>query len=104
LTGQPVARRLLATRERDVSQARVKVTATAPTDALDSRPLTDGRSVMADESTTLSDEELVTQQTWQSSPSVSADADGDDSDDTDTTDADSTDSDSGDDADTVDAH
>jgi hypothetical protein len=59
---------------------------------------------MADEPTTLSDEELVTQQTWQSSPNVSADADGDDSDDTDTTDADSTDSDSGDDADTVDAH
>jgi hypothetical protein len=57
---------------------------------------------MADE-TTLTDEELVTQQTW-TSPNVSADADGDDSDDTDTTDADSDDSDSGDDADTIDAH
>jgi hypothetical protein len=58
---------------------------------------------MADE-TTLSDEELVTQPTWTSSPSITADADGDDSDDTDTTDADSDDSDSGDDADTIDAH
>ena len=59
---------------------------------------------MADETTTLSDEELVTQPTWTSSPSVTADADGDDTDDTDTTDADSDDSDSGDDADTIDAH
>jgi hypothetical protein len=59
---------------------------------------------MADETTTLSDDELVTQPTWTSSPSVSADVDGDDTDDTDTTDADSDDSDSGDDADTIDAH
>jgi hypothetical protein len=58
---------------------------------------------MADETTTLSDEELVTQPTWTSEPNVTADADGDDSDDTDTTDADSDDSDSGDDADTIDA-
>jgi hypothetical protein len=57
---------------------------------------------MPDE-TTLTDEELVTEQTWTSSPNVTADADGDDSDDTDTTDADSDDSDSGDDADTIDA-
>jgi hypothetical protein len=57
---------------------------------------------MPDE-TTLTDEELVTEQTRTSSPNVSADADGDDSDDTDTTDADSDDSDSGDDADTIDA-
>jgi hypothetical protein len=58
---------------------------------------------MADE-TTLTDEELITQPAWTSSPSVTADADGDDSDDTDTTDADSDDSDSGDDADTIDAY
>jgi hypothetical protein len=54
---------------------------------------------MADETTTLSDEELVTEPTWESAPNVSADVDGDDTDDTDTTD-----SDSGDDADTADAH
>ena len=62
---------------------------------------------MADDTTTLSDEEIVTQPSWTSSPSVTADADGDDTDDTDTTDADSDDSDdsdSGDDADTADAH
>ena len=59
---------------------------------------------MADETTTLSDEELVTQPTWTSEPNVSADTDGDDTDDTDTTAADSDDSDSGDDADTIDAH
>lgn len=59
---------------------------------------------MPDETTTLSDDELVTQPTWTTSPSVTADADGDDTDDTDTTDADSDDSDSGDDADTIDAH
>jgi hypothetical protein len=58
---------------------------------------------MADE-TTLSDDELVTEPSWTSSPSITADADGDDSDDTDTTDADSDDSDSGDDADTIDAY
>jgi hypothetical protein len=58
---------------------------------------------MADE-TTLSDEEITTEPTWTSSPSVTADTDGDDTDDTDTTDADSDDSDSGDDADTIDAH
>jgi len=58
---------------------------------------------MADE-TTLTDEELVTQPTWSSTPDVSADTDGTDTDDTDSTDADSDDSDSGDDADTVDAH
>jgi hypothetical protein len=58
---------------------------------------------MADDTTTLSDEELVTQPTWTSTPDPTADADGDDTDDTDTTDADSDDSDSGDDADTVDA-
>jgi hypothetical protein len=59
---------------------------------------------MPEETTTLSDDELVTQPTWTTSPSVTADADGDDTDDTDTTDADSDDSDSGDDADTIDAH
>jgi hypothetical protein len=53
---------------------------------------------MADE-TTLSDDELVTEPVWTSSPTVTADVDGDDTDDTDTTD-----SDSGDDADTVDAY
>ncbi|HKG09484.1 MAG TPA: hypothetical protein VKB07_02860 [Gaiellaceae bacterium] len=58
---------------------------------------------MADE-TTLTDEELVTQPTWSSTPDVTADTDGTDTDDTDSTDADSDDSDSGDDADTVDAH
>jgi hypothetical protein len=63
---------------------------------------------MADDTTTLTDEELVTQPTWTSTPDVSADADGGDTDDTDTTDADSGDSDSddadsGDDADTIDA-
>jgi hypothetical protein len=58
---------------------------------------------MADE-TTLTDEELVTQPTWTSTPDVTADTDGSDTDDTDSTDADSDDSDSGDDADTVDAH
>jgi len=58
---------------------------------------------MADE-TTLTDEELVTQPTWSSTPEVTADTDGSDTDDTDSTDADSDDSDSGDDADTVDAH
>jgi hypothetical protein len=59
---------------------------------------------MADDTTTLSDEELVTQPTWRSTPDVTADTDGDDTDDTDTTDADSDDSDSGDDADTIDAY
>ncbi len=59
---------------------------------------------MADEPTTLTDEELVTQQTRTGAPNVTADVDGDDSDDTDTTDSDSDDSDSGDDADTVDAY
>jgi len=59
---------------------------------------------MADDTTTLTDEELVTQPTWSSAPDVTADTDGDDTDDTDTTDADSDDSDSGDDADTIDAH
>jgi hypothetical protein len=59
---------------------------------------------MADDTSTLSDEELVTQPTWRSTPDATADADGDDTDDTDTTDADSDDSDSGDDADTVDAN
>lgn len=64
---------------------------------------------MADETTTLTDDELVTEQTWTATPSVTADVDGDDTDDTDTTDSDSgdtdtTDSDSGDDADTIDAH
>jgi hypothetical protein len=59
---------------------------------------------MADDTTTLTDEELVTQPTWSSTPGTTADADGDDTDDTDTTDADSDDSDSGDDADTVDAN
>jgi hypothetical protein len=54
---------------------------------------------MADNTTTLSDEELVTQPSWTSDPDVTADTDGDDTDDTDTTD-----SDSGDDADTVDAY
>jgi hypothetical protein len=54
---------------------------------------------MADETTTLSDDELVTETTWTSAPGITADADGDDTDDTDTTD-----SDSGDDADTVDAY
>jgi hypothetical protein len=58
---------------------------------------------MADE-TTLTDEELVTQPTWSSTPDVPADTDGSDTDDTDSTDADSDDSDSGDDADTVDAN
>ena len=58
---------------------------------------------MTDDTTTLSDEELVTQPTWTSTPDATADADGDDTDDTDTTDADSDDSDSGDDADTIDA-
>ena len=58
---------------------------------------------MTDETTTLADEELVTEPTWTATPSVTADTDGDDSDDTDTTDADSDDSDSGDDADTIDA-
>ena len=53
---------------------------------------------MADETTTLADEELVTEPTCRSRPSTTADTDGDDSDDTDTTD-----SDSGDDADTIDA-
>jgi len=57
---------------------------------------------MADDTSTLSDEELVTQPTWTSTPDATADTDGDDTD-TDTTDADSDDSDSGDDADTVDA-
>jgi len=56
---------------------------------------------MTDDTTTLSDEELVTQPTWTSTPDATADAD--DTDDTDTTDADSDDSDSGDDADTIDA-
>jgi hypothetical protein len=55
---------------------------------------------MADDTTTLTDEELVTQPTWSSTPGTTADADGDDTDDTD----DSDDSDSGDDADTVDAN
>jgi hypothetical protein len=59
---------------------------------------------MADDTTTLSDEELVTQPSWTATPAVTADADGDDTDDTDTTDADSDDSDSGDDADTIDAY
>jgi hypothetical protein len=59
---------------------------------------------MADDTTTLSDEELVTQPSWTSTPDVTADTDGTDSDDTDTTDADSDDSDSGDDADTIDAY
>jgi hypothetical protein len=58
---------------------------------------------MADETTTLTDDEIVTQQTWTSSPTITADT-TDDTDDTDTTDADSDDSDSGDDADTIDAH
>jgi len=57
---------------------------------------------MADDTSTLSDEELVTEPTWTSTPDATADTDGDDTD-TDTTDADSDDSDSGDDADTVDA-
>lgn len=57
---------------------------------------------MADE-TTLTDEELVTQPTWSSTPNVTADDDAGDTDDTDSTDADSDDSDSGDDADTIDA-
>jgi hypothetical protein len=56
---------------------------------------------MADETTTLTDDELVTEQTWTAAPSVTADVDGDDTDDTD--DTDTTDSDSGDDADTIDA-
>jgi hypothetical protein len=59
---------------------------------------------MADDITTLSDEELVTQPGWTSTPDVTADTDGTDSDDSDTTDADSDDSDSGDDADTIDAY
>jgi hypothetical protein len=59
---------------------------------------------MADDTTTLSDEELVTQPSWTSTPDVTADTDGTDSDDSDTTDADSDDSDSGDDADTIDAY
>jgi hypothetical protein len=64
---------------------------------------------MADDTTTLSDEELVTQPSWTSDPDLTADTDGDDTDDTDTTDSDSgdtdtTDSDSGDDADTIDAN
>jgi hypothetical protein len=54
---------------------------------------------MTDETTTLADEELVTEPTWTATPGVSADTDSDDSDDTDTTD-----SDSGDDVDTTDAH
>jgi hypothetical protein len=58
---------------------------------------------MADE-TTLTDEELVTQPTWSSTPNVTADTDAGDTDDTDSTDADSDDSDSGDDADTIDAN
>jgi len=59
---------------------------------------------MPDDTTTLSDEELVTQPSWTSTPDVTADTDGTDSDDSDTTDADSDDSDSGDDADTIDAY
>jgi hypothetical protein len=59
---------------------------------------------MGDDTTTLSDEELVTQPNWTSTPDVTADTDGTDTDDTDSTDADSDDSDSGDDADTIDAH
>jgi hypothetical protein len=59
---------------------------------------------MADDTTTLTDEELVTQPSWTSTPDVTADTDGTDSDDSDTTDADSDDSDSGDDADTIDAY
>jgi hypothetical protein len=59
---------------------------------------------MADDTTTLSDEELVTQPSWTSTPDVTADTDSTDTDDADTTDADSDDSDSGDDADTIDAH
>jgi hypothetical protein len=59
---------------------------------------------MADDTTTLSDEELVTQPSWTSTPDVTADTDSTDADDADTTDADSDDSDSGDDADTIDAH
>lgn len=63
---------------------------------------------MTDETTTLADEELVTDPTWTGTSNITADADGD-TDDTDTTDSDSGDSDSGDsdsgdDADTVDAH
>jgi hypothetical protein len=54
---------------------------------------------MADETTTLTDEELVTEPRWTATPTVTADTDGDDTDDTDTTD-----SDSGDDADTIDAY
>jgi hypothetical protein len=54
---------------------------------------------MADETTTLTDDELVIEQTWTATPGVTADVDGDDTDDTDTTD-----SDSGDDADTIDAY
>jgi hypothetical protein len=59
---------------------------------------------MADDTTTLTDEEIVTEPTWKSTPSTTADTDGTDSDDTDSTDSDSGDSDSGDDADTIDAH
>jgi hypothetical protein len=59
---------------------------------------------MADDTTTLTDEELDTQPSWTSTPDVTADTDGTDSDDSDTTDADSDDSDSGDDADTIDAY
>jgi hypothetical protein len=66
--------------------------------SVDSGQATERRRVMADETTTLADEELVTEPTWTSTPSTTADTDGDDSDDTDTTD-----SDSGDDADTIDA-
>ena len=59
---------------------------------------------MADETTTLSDDELVTEPTRTGTPTITADTDSTDSDDTDTTDSDSGDSDSGDDADTIDAY
>jgi hypothetical protein len=59
---------------------------------------------MADETTSLTDEELVTERTRTGTPSITADTDSTDSDDTDTTDSDSGDSDSGDDADTIDAY
>jgi hypothetical protein len=54
---------------------------------------------MADDTTTLTDEELVSEPSWTATPTVTGDTDGDDTDDTDTTD-----SDSGDDADTIDAY
>jgi hypothetical protein len=59
---------------------------------------------MADETTTLSDEELVTERTRKVTPSITGDTDDTDSDDTDTTDSDSGDTDTGDDADTIDAY